>query len=42
MDIKQLLIAEGFREYIHEPTGFKAWSKDDLCTLPDLKDWFLV
>ncbi len=37
------LIELWFKEYIHEPTWFKAWSKQDLCIVDDwCKDWFLV
>lgn len=35
------LLDAGFREYVHKPTGFKGWSKQDLCTLDDCKDWYL-
>lgn len=42
MDIKEILLEQGFSLYIYEPTGFMAWSKEDLCALPDLKGWFIL
>lgn len=42
-EFEKKLIAEWFKEYIHEPTGFKAWSKSDLCVSDNwCKEWFLV
>lgn len=42
-EFEKKLIEQGFKEYIHEPTGFKAWSISDLCTADEgCKEWFLV